>query len=98
MNKKGLFGIILIIMFFIVSVGGFGLLIFQELTSEYKYTAIVPCYDKYGNEIIDLVCEKDINCGWGANYDNSNWLTFPCDKNEYKGEFVLVALDEGGKK
>lgn len=93
MNKKGLFGVILIFMFFVVFIGGFGLIIFQEMTSEYKYTAIIPCYDRYGNEIIDLVCEKDVSCGWGANYDSDNIKSYPCDIEDYDGEFVIGRVD-----
>lgn len=94
MNKKGLAGAIFFGIFVVVIISALILVAYQQHTSEYKYTAIIPCYDKYGNEIVDLICERDISCGWGQNYDNDNMQSYPCDKDKYDGEFVFGRVNE----
>ena len=89
MTKKGLTEMIFIWILIAIVVIGSGIFIYQQYTSEYKYTAIISCYDNYGNKINNLTCEKEINCGFGANYDNTVKQTFPCDYNKYNGKFVI---------
>ena len=87
-------GITFIFILVVIIFSGIGLIIYQSYTSEYKYTADIPCYDKYGNEIVNLSCEKEVNCGWGQSYDNDDMQSYPCDKNEYKGKFANVSGEE----
>lgn len=42
---------------------GLGIIIFDMLTFEYKYTIQTECFDKFSNEIKGVSCQQDIMCG-----------------------------------
>ena len=80
--------------FAIIILSALGYAIYLDVTAEYKYTAIIPCYDRYGSEIINTSCKKDVTCGSGQNYDNDDWKSYPCDENKYDGKFAFEVKDE----
>jgi len=84
MNKEDIFPVM--VLCFIVIVFGsmmvlITLLMIDGATSEYKYSIDVPCYDKFGNEIYDLMCEKEIHCGAIFKTRIVNGNTYSCDED-----------------
>lgn len=57
------------------------LLMIDGVTEEYKYSIDVPCYDKFSNEMYDMTCEKEIQCGVIFNNRYVNGNKYSCDKD-----------------
>ena len=74
MNKRGFVGEII----FMILLVGLGAIIYSEYNMEYKYTAKVPCYDKYNSLIHNTTCSHDVYCGPWQESTPFNRDSLPC--------------------
>lgn len=82
MNKKDIGGVIFLSLILIALLSMMVLitmLMVDGITSEYKYSIDIPCYDKFGSEIYNLTCEKEIHCGNVFNTRSVNGNIYSCD-------------------
>ena len=80
---------------FFILIGLMTIVLIDEMTSEYKYSIDVPCYDRFGNEIMNLTCEENIKCGKVFKTKMIGNEVYSCDENL---GFIRKVNQEGSRE